>query len=487
MLSRRWLLARLKRSVSFLSLSVILVVVVVWLFLTIRSSNFLELLRPKKILVDQSIRPNGQFYPDVGEANYFAKRGAVVENQIINSGVKKFQNETKNYEEVVKDMVEGTKKIETAKKKKIKVKRKESQLEYNAHIFYYAWYGSPDHDGQWWHWNHQYIPQWDKTDKHTYPTGIHVPPYDIGSNFYPELGPYSSKDTDVIRKHFGWIANSSIGVVSVSWYPPGQADENGPPTDGLIPTLLNIALEFRLKICLHVEPYKSRSPATFRQHLGYVHATYSSHPAYYKMTVGTRTLPVFYIYDSYRITPEQWQRILSPRGDITVRNTDLDAVFLGLLVEYKHRFDIKKAGFDGFYTYFASNGFTYGSSWKNWKSLANFAFKNSLIFNPSVGPGYIDTRVRAWNSRNTQQRREGSYYETAWRTAVAAPARIVSITSFNEWHEGTQVEPAVPMSCDDYTYVSYYPKDPDFYLRITETWVKKLNQETQSSKKKKVQ
>ena len=88
----------------------------------------------------------------------------------------------------------------------------------------------------------------------------------------------------------------------------------------------------------------------------------------------------------------------------------------------------------------------------------NFALKNSLIFNPSVGPGYIDTRVRAWNSRNTQQRREGSYYETAWRTAVAAPARIVSITSFNEWHEGTQVESAVPMSCDDYTYVSYYPK-----------------------------
>ena len=26
-------------------------------------------------------------------------------------------------------------------------------------------------------------------------------------------------------------------------------------------------------------------------------------------------------------------------------------------------------------------------------------------------------------------------------------ARIVSVTSFNEWHEGTQIEPAVPMRC----------------------------------------
>ena len=40
------------------------------------------------------------------------------------------------------------------------------------------------------------------------------------------------------------------------------------------------------------------------------------------------------------------------------------------LVELKHRADIKAAKFDGYYTYFAANGFTYGSTWKNWKSLA---------------------------------------------------------------------------------------------------------------------
>ena len=34
------------------------------------------------------------------------------------------------------------------------------------------------------------------------------------------------------------------------------------------------------------------------------------------------------------------------------------------------RYDIVKAHMDGFYTYFASNGFTYGSTWKNWESLS---------------------------------------------------------------------------------------------------------------------
>ena len=146
-----------------------------------------------------------------------------------------------------------------------------------------------------------------------------------------------------------------------------------------------------------------------------------------------------------------------------MRDTVLDGVFFGLLVEYKHRSDIKKAGFDGFYTYFASDGFSYGSSWKNWRGLASFARKSSLLFVPSVGPGYVDTRVRAWNSRNTKARRAGKYYEQAnknlvkkqislwceqaWSSAMGAAAKIVSVTSFNEWHEGTQIEPAVPMRC----------------------------------------
>ena len=34
---------------------------------------------------------------------------------------------------------------------------------------------------------------------------------------------------------------------------------------------------------------------------------------------------------------------------------------------------------DGFYTYFASNGFSYGSTWKNWESLSRFDGKSSTM------------------------------------------------------------------------------------------------------------
>ena len=262
--------------------------------------------------------------------------------------------------------------------------------------------------------------------------------------------------------------------MQVSWYPPGLADENGLPTDSLIPVLLDAANKFNMKLCLHVEPYEGRNASNFKHYLDYVNTNYGSHPAYYKMKRGNKKLPVFYIYDSYRVPVQEWQKILTKDGNLSVRNTTLDAIFIGLIVEIKHRFDIKSAGFDGFYTYFAANGFSYGSSWKNWKSLASYAYKNSLIFIPSVGPGYVDTRIRPWNSKNTHARRKGLYYESAWRTAVGAPSKIVSITSFNEWHEGTQIEPAIPMKCVNFTYEDYQPHPPNFYLQLTKKWINEL-------------
>jgi hypothetical protein len=66
------------------------------------------------------------------------------------------------------------------------------------------------------------------------------------------------------------------------------------------------------------------------------------------------------------------------------------------------------------------------------------------LFIASVGPGYNDTRIRPWNGGATGGREGGRLYERAWRHAIEADADIISITSYNEWGEGTQIEPAIP-------------------------------------------
>ena len=90
----------------------------------------------------------------------------------------------------------------------------------------------------------------------------------------------------------------------------------------------------------------------------------------------------------------------------------------------------------------------YGSSPRHWPHLAKLARDTNCHFVPSVGPGYVDTSVRPWNGQATRRRRGGQYYEAMWEAALSSngnkePPVGVSVTSFNEWHEGTQIEPAM--------------------------------------------
>lgn len=85
------------------------------------------------------------------------------------------------------------------------------ELNYNVHIFYYAWYENEMFDGRWQHWNHEYLENWKREDLKVYPTGYHEPPDDIGSNFYPALGCYSSRDPNVIDAHMHQIRDAGIG------------------------------------------------------------------------------------------------------------------------------------------------------------------------------------------------------------------------------------------------------------------------------------
>ena len=144
---------------------------------------------------------------------------------------------------------------------------------------------------------------------------------------------------------------------------------------------------------------------------------------------------------------------------------------------------MKDSGFDGAYSYFASEGFSYGSSTKHWKSMVFFCeaygrlpHSNQHLLPPlltclcpdhvlfkllgmlsslSVGPGYDDTAIRPWNHHNAKHRDNGRYYEAMWEEALHARPSFVSITSYNEWGEGTQIEPAKVIQKSD-GYSKFY-------------------------------
>jgi hypothetical protein len=91
--------------------------------------------------------------------------------------------------------------------------------------------------------------------------------------------------------------------------------------------------------------------------------------------------------------------------------------------------------FTGVYTY---DTFTYGGG--ELARLCTQAHKAQLLCLPSVGPGY--DAERATGDPRVKSRRNGATYDSMWHAAIAAHADGVTITSFNEWLEGTQIEPA---------------------------------------------
>jgi hypothetical protein len=77
---------------------------------------------------------------------------------------------------------------------------------------------------------------------------------------------------------------------------------------------------------------------------------------------------------------------------------------------------------------------------ESFKRTCASAHRLGLLCAPSVGPGF-DAR-RATPMTMTVDRRHGNRYDHMWRAALDASVDVVTITSYNEWHEGTQIEPA---------------------------------------------
>ncbi len=332
------------------------------------------------------------------------------------------------------------------------------QASMRLHAFYYPWYGTPELDGEYIHWRHDVMAPGSKV---TYPGGNN-----IGADYYPEGGCYSSGDPVVLHRQMQQLRQASVGVICVSWLGPDSFEAQ------VLPKIMDMAAEFGIFVNFHLEPAVQNSIHSIRETIVHLFDEYGEHPAFYRAPeTGGRAL--FYVYDSYLTSAREWARLLTTEGDLTIRGTAYDAAVVGLILNENDTGFIEAAGMDGGYAYFVVDGFSYASTTANWPALVAWAREKDLLFIPSVGPGYSDVRIRPWNQSNQRHREAGRYYDCLFAKAIEADPAIIAITSFNEWHEGTQIEPAVPFVIDQFTYLDYQPLMPDAYLDRTAAWVNK--------------
>jgi hypothetical protein len=269
----------------------------------------------------------------------------------------------------------------------------------NVAIFFYPWYGTPVRDGGFQHWS-QHDNQ---------------PPASIASSFYPARGVYSSSDPGVLRSQMAEIAAVRIGTVIVSWWGQGSVE------DERLPEVIATARAFGLDVAVHIEPYPGRTPETVATDVAKLHGL---------------GITDFYIYESTTYDDASWAAVnRSLPGVRMFANTSLPG-------------KAAAGGFAGLYTY---DVYQYDGS--SFPRVCASARKLHLVCAPSVGPGFDG---RAAGDPRVRPRNNGETYDGMWRSALRAHADMVTITSYNEWHEGTQIEAAADAGLQYESYDGAY-------------------------------
>jgi hypothetical protein len=266
-----------------------------------------------------------------------------------------------------------------------------------------------------------------------------------------------------------WLRSAGIGVIISSWWGPGSRE------DLAVPVLLAMAQRYGIKVAFHIEPYTGRSAAELVADVAYLYARYGSSPAFYRTVATTpydqRTTPqgMFFLYGptvtyngGQTVQAAYWRAAIdaihaSAQGGLVVASTT-DASW------------IAGAHLDGLYNYVTfqvSNG---AFDWARSLPLG-------ALYVPSVIPGFSAKRVE-YPPDTFLDREGGATYDAQWRAALGTGVQplLVTITSFNEWQEGTEIEPAAVghVAKTGRQYADFAPLAPTGYLKLTRVWVSRL-------------
>ncbi len=308
-------------------------------------------------------------------------------------------------------------------------------------VYYYPWYGSGKFHGG------NYLRE-------------HLIPVQN-----PELGEYNDRESEVIEKHLNWSRYAGIGLWVSSWWGPQSLEDV---------TLLDYILEHPsledMKIALFYETTGRTNNFTnfsnLESDISFIADNYFDHPNYYKID----GKPVLFIYLT---------RVLSQNGTLestltAIRNTatskGFDIYIVGdqvfgqppssgdqiSLLDAITNYDVYGSSGAKMYATQEKVNFYYTAQ-AGWRSMAH---QSGVSFIPATSPGFNDRGVRSGHeplSRKLSENSElGSLFQAmldeALKITDLETGNLFMVTSWNEWHEDTQIEPvtaAPPTNIDD--------------------------------------
>ena len=252
---------------------------------------------------------------------------------------------------------------------------------------------------------------------------------------------YHSDDPQAIAQHIQMARNAGIDGFTLQWGQPGDR------TDRNFATLLNKSqgTDFQSTVVFLRHIWPGANQGNTIGALRHIQSQYSGHPNFLRI----QGRPVIFFTDVYRVpraegqsAQQAWASIraqVDPGKQFWWIAEGLDPAFLSV--------------FDGLWVYKVShaaypNDYVKASRWasrvRSWEQKTG----EPKLWVGTLMPGWDDRRagcrpdIRVPSQPFVRPREDGNFYRATYNAAVKSNPDILWIHSFNEWVEGTYIEPS---------------------------------------------
>ncbi|MEM4534820.1 MAG: hypothetical protein QW764_02120 [Desulfurococcaceae archaeon] len=282
-------------------------------------------------------------------------------------------------------------------------------------VYFYVWYSS---DGR--HWDPSVDPAWAVVEQ-------------------PVIRFYDSRDESVIKWQLKLIRDAGIDFIVISWWGPGSFE------DEAAKAVVKHLREYGLKFAILVEPYLGNDPSLYNKEfwfsvLNYLKANYISiyDDVYFKLHGKPLVLAFNPIGLSYRPHED------FPEFTIRITGNDID--------------NAKYQDWDYWPDYLLHSD-----------SVELRVRRDNVV---SIIPRYCDTHFRTPGVCLDPDLTQGFYRKQwEWILKNADKVSIVMITSWNEYHERTQIEPSFSNQTADPWFLYNTTKEYIALLRRRSTMI----------------
>jgi len=288
---------------------------------------------------------------------------------------------------------------------------------------------------------------------------------DLNPSELPALGQYLSQDEDVVTQQIAWSTAAGINVWDLEWIVPNDFEDQTiqntimtNPHIGDIRFAIFYDYAQRFNSDFNLTPDKV---TTILSDFQYIAANFFSHPSYLTLGQGR---PVVFFSATLLLTPVSAIQPMVSSVRQEMSNAGFDVYLIG--DEYYAGFlppdSTRIANWDGIFgydTYTQQGGYSDGNDFfalhtNAYAQYQAVAQQLGVDFIPSLTPGYNDRVIRPTANNPALARRtsatapEGSMFmnflaDLALPYANNTRFKMIHITTFNEWHEDTELEPTV--------------------------------------------